>query len=325
MSIRVIKKGILDTIQDEGRYGYQHLGIHPSGVMDPAAMRICNALTGNDALEQVLEIHFPGPVLLFENDTLIAISGADFDARLNNTISVPINRCIAIKAGTQLSFQQQINGARTYLSVHGGFKTNPWLNSAATPIGLTSVGTVLQNGMVLPFKNNSLRVPENKIFSWTVTLPFNYQDHMIRYTTGHEINRLNAEMQEHLHNNSFSIDKNSNRMGYRLQGPSLIPNSTTEILSTAVTKGTIQLLPIGQLIILMADHQTTGGYPRIGHIITADIPKLAQRNAGQSFQLQQVSLPEAHKALLAQELHLKQLETGCKLRMSDSRWQMSDF
>lgn len=317
MSIRVIKKGILDTIQDVGRYGYQHLGIHPSGVMDPVAMRICNALTGNDALEPVLEIHFPAPVLLFEKDALIAISGADFDARLNNSISAPINRCIAIKAGTQLSFQQQISGTRTYLSVHGGFKTNQWLNSAATPIGLTSVGTVLQNGMVLPFKNNSLQVPKNKIFSWTAMLSFNYQDSIIRYTAGHEINRLNAEMQERLHNNSFTIDKSSNRMGYRLQGPSLIPDSTTEILSTAITKGTIQLLPSGQLIILMADHQTTGGYPRIGHIITADIPKLAQRNAGESFQLQQVSIQEAHKALQAQELHLKQLETGCKLRVAD--------
>jgi antagonist of KipI len=317
MSIRVIKKGILDTIQDEGRYGYQHLGIHPSGVMDPVAMRICNALTGNASQEPVLEIHFPAPVLLFEKDTLIALSGADFDAKLNNDISAPINRCIAIKAGTQLSFQQQIRGAHAYLSIHGGFQTNLWLNSAATPIGLTSAGTILENGMILPFKNNSLQVPENKIFSWTATPPLKYQDPIIRYTAGLEINRLNVKMQETLHKNHFTIDNSSNRMGYRLKGPSLIPEITTEILSTAVTKGTIQLLPSGQLIILMADHQTTGGYPRIGHIITADIPKLAQRNAGESFQLQQVSLQEAHKALQAQELHLKQLETGCKLRKAD--------
>jgi len=317
MSIRVIKKGILDTIQDKGRYGYQHLGIHPSGIMDPVAMRICNALTGNNVQEAVLEMHFPAPVLLFEKDALIAISGADFDARINNTLSVPINRCIATKAGTQLSFQQQISGARAYLSIQGGFQSNLWLNSAATPLGLTSVGTVLQNGMSLPFKKNDVEITENKIFSWIATAPVNYQDPIIRYTAGHEINRLNVEMQEQLHNNFFTIDKSSNRMGYRLQGPSLIPETTNEILSTAVTKGTIQLLPNGQLIILMADHQTTGGYPRIGHIITADIPKLAQCNAGESFQLQQVSLQEAHEALQAQELHLKQLETGCKLRRAD--------
>lgn len=314
MSIRVIKKGILDTIQDEGRYGYQHLGIHPSGVMDSVAMRMANTVLGNAVQEAVLEIHFPAPLLLFEEDALIAISGADFDARLNRDLSAPINRCISIKAGTQLSFQQQISGARAYIAVRGGVQSALWLNSAATPVGFTSVGTILQQGMILSLKNKNVQVLENKIFSWTAIAPVNYQDPIIRYIAGHEINRLNDSMQAILDNSNFTIDNSSNRMGYRLAGPSIIPDTHTEILSTAVTRGTIQLLPSGQLIILMADHQTTGGYPRIGHIITADFPKLAQRNAGESFQFKRVSLHEAHKALQAQELHLKQLETGCKLR-----------
>ncbi|MBL0883233.1 MAG: biotin-dependent carboxyltransferase family protein [Chitinophagaceae bacterium] len=317
MSIRVIKKGILDTIQDGGRFGYQHLGIHPSGAMDTVAMRMANAFTGNNSYEPVLEIHFPAPVLLFEHDTWIAISGADFDARCNRDHFLPINRCIAIKAGTVLSFQQRIYGARAYIAIRGGFHIPFWLNSAATPIGFTSVGTVLQHDMILPFKHKTVEVKENKIFPWTVSTPIHDQNAVIRYTAGYEIDRLNSRMQELLHLHSFTIDKSSNRMGYRLQGPSLIPESNTEILSTAVTRGTIQLLPNGQLIILMADHQTTGGYPRIGHIIAADFPQLAQRNAGESFQLKQVSLQEAHKALQEQELHLKQLETGCKLRMGD--------
>lgn len=317
MSIRIIKKGILDTIQDEGRYGYQHLGIHPSGVMDSVAMHIANTLIGNTVQEPVLEMHFPAPVLLFEEDALIAISGADFDARLNRDLPIPINRCIAIKAGTQLSFQQQISGARTYIAVRGGLQTSRWLNSAATPVGFTSVGTLLQNEMILPFKNKDFQVTENKIFPWTALSPVNYPDTIIRYTAGHEISRLNDAMQTLVDNSTFMIDKSSNRMGYRLTGPTIIPDTHTEILSTAVTRGTIQLLPSGQLIILMADHQTTGGYPRIGHIIAADFPKLAQRNPGEIFQFKQVSLQEAHKSLQAQELHLKQLETGCKLRMGD--------
>lgn len=317
MSIRVIKKGIFDTIQDEGRYGYQHLGIHPSGVMDTIAMRIANALTGNDTKEPVLEIHFPGPVLFFEQDALIAISGANFDAKLNRDLSVPINRCIAIKKGTQLSFHQQISGARAYIAVRGGFDIPLWLNSAATPTGLSSVGTQLQNEMILPFRSNSEQLLENKTFSWTAISPIHYQDNTIRYTAGYEINRLDDSIQTMINNSIFTIDKSSNRMGYRLIGPPIVPNINTEILSTAVTRGTIQLLPNGQLIILMADHQTTGGYPRIGHIITADFPKLAQRNAGEGFQFKQVSLQAAHKALQEQELHLKQLETGCKLRMAD--------
>ncbi len=313
MSIRVIKKGLLDTIQDQGRYGYQHLGINPCGVMDSIAMRIANALTGNEAHEPVIEMHFPAPVLVFETDAIIAISGADFGARLNNDLSIPINRCVAIKAGSQLSFHKQIKGARAYMAVHGGFQTKLWLNSAATHQGLSSVGLVLQNQTILPLKKR-LQVSETKIYPWIAGSPVDEQNHFIRYTVGYEINRLDNVMQDLLHKHSFTIDKSSNRMGYRLQGPSLISDATTEILSTAVTRGTIQLLPNGQLIILMADHQTTGGYPRIGHVITADLSKLAQYNAGESIQFSQVSLQTAHEALMKQELHLKQLETGCKLR-----------
>lgn len=313
MSIRVIKKGFLDTIQDQGRYGYQHLGINPCGAMDLVAMRIANALTGNEAHESVLEIHFPAPVLLFETDAIIAISGADFGARFNTDTPAPINRYIAVKAGTQLSFHKQIKGARVYMAVHGGFQIEQWLNSASTHPGLSSVGMVLQNQMILPLKK-SVQVSETKIYPWIASSPVEEQDHSIRYVAGNEINRLDHAMQDLLHKQPFTIDKSSNRMGYRLKGPSLLPNTTTEILSTAVTRGTIQLLPNGQLIILMADHQTTGGYPRIGHIITADLSKLAQYNTGESIQFNQVSLQTAHQALMKQELHLKQLETGCKLR-----------
>ncbi len=326
MSICVIKKGVLDTIQDQGRYGYQHLGINPCGAMDRVAMQIANALTGNVRQEPVLEIHFPAPILLFETAVLMAIGGADFDARLNQSQSVPINRCIAMKAGTQLSFHQQINGARAYIAVQDGFLIKSWLNSASTHIGLNGAGTILQNGMTLLFKKNTRSQPnENKVFNWGAVSPVNYQDHTIRYIAAHECNRLNQSIQEKLHNSSFVIDKTSNRMGYRLQGPDLTADTTTEIISTAVTGGTIQLLPNGQLIILMADHQTTGGYPRIGHIISADFPKLAQLKAGDSFQLKRVTLQQAHEELWKQELHLKQLEIACNLRMADSRSGMSDL
>lgn len=318
MSIRVIKKGLMDTVQDPGRYGYQHLGINPGGAMDTVAMRIANALTDNVAHEPVLEIHFPAPVLLFETDALIAITGADFGARLNEHITVPINRCVAIKAGTELSFQQQISGARAYISFKDGLHTSTWLNSAATYMGLAAAGAILQNGMILSLKRNHVAVSvENKIFNWGAISPLNYQEHIIRFTAGHELTRLNTAVRELLYNSSFTIDQSSNRMGYRLQGPVLIPDTKTEILSTAVTRGTIQLLPNGQLIVLMADHQTTGGYPRIGHIITADFPKLAQLKAGDTFHLKQITVEEAHQEWWKQEMHLKQLEIGCKLRMSD--------
>ena len=243
MSIRVIKKGLLDTIQDQGRYGYQHLGINPCGVMDHIAMRIANALAGNETDEPVLEIHFPAPVLLFETDAVIAISGADFGARFNSDNSTPINRCLAVKAGTQLYFQKQMRGARAYMAVHGGFQVEQWLNSASTHPGLSSVGMVLQNQMIIPLKK-SVQVSETKIYPWIASSPVDEQDHNIRYTAGNEINRLDHAMQDLLHHHSFTIDKSSNRMGYRLQGPSLLPNITSEILSTAVTRVQHRHLPI---------------------------------------------------------------------------------
>lgn len=106
MSIRIIKKGILDTIQDNGRYGYQHLGINPTGVMDIVSMRLVNALVGNDANEAVIEMHWPAPVIKFEKDGCFAISGAAVIAELDKHLTVPLNRTVFVKAGTQLSFQK---------------------------------------------------------------------------------------------------------------------------------------------------------------------------------------------------------------------------
>lgn len=124
-------------------------------------------------------------------------------------------------------------------------------------------------------------------------------------------------MKAQLMQNLYQIDNNSNRMGYRFTGAAVYPEQPTELISTAVTKGTIQLLPNGLPLVLMADHQTTGGYPRIGHVISADIPKLAQCERGASIQFKEVSITEAHRRLRELDLYLKQLEIACKLRMVD--------
>lgn len=319
MSIRIIRKGLLDTIQDAGRYGFQHLGINPTGVMDFVSMRLANALVGNAPEEAVIEMHWPAPIIEFERDTCFAISGATVVALLDKQIELHTNRTLFAKAGSRLSFQKKSGGARIYLAVQNGFELKPWLNSNSTHIQLQHGGQQLTTGSIITC-NDSLpvRIPHAKFSSWYLRSPIDLSDTTIHFTTGNEWPLLAENMKDQFRQNSYQIDTNSNRMGYRLKGNPVYLQKSTELISTAVTKGTIQLLPSGLPLVLMADHQTTGGYPRIGHVISADIPKLAQWESGQRIQFREISIKEAQNRLHALDLYLKQTEIACKLRRAYS-------
>jgi antagonist of KipI len=318
MSIRIIKKGLLDTIQDGGRYGHQHLGINPTGIMDFVSMRLVNALVGNDEHEAVIEMHWPAPVLKFEKDSCFAISGAEVVAYVDNKVAVPVNRTVFVKAGSQLFFQKKISGARIYLAVQHGFNLKSWLNSNSTHIQLNHGGQLLTTGSVIGYKKTlSETIPTTNICSWYVQSPVHLSDKNIHFTTGKEWLFMSEEMKDQFKQNMYQIDHNSNRMGYRLTGSPVFLTKPTELISTAVTKGTIQLLPNGQPLVLMADHQTTGGYPRIGHVISADIPKLAQFEPGESICFKEITIEEAHNRLQELDLYLTQTEIACKLRMEE--------
>lgn len=320
MSIRIIKKGILDTIQDAGRYGYQHLGINPSGAMDIVSMRMANALAGNDQQEAVIEMHWPAPTLLFEKDCCFAISGANVIAHLDATAEVPVNRAVFVKAGTVLSFQKKLSGARIYLAVQHGFLLEPWLNSYSTHLQLDDSGSHLVSGAVIPFKKPCTQhFSVSNICSWYIHSPVDLSDTTIHFIPGKEWDMLNETDKLQFTQNSYRIDNNSNRMGYRFTGMPVYTENIKELISTAVTKGTIQLLPNGLPLVLMADHQTTGGYPRIGHVISADIPKLAQFEPGENIHFKAVTITEAHSRLKELDLYLTQTEIACKLRMADIR------
>lgn len=324
MSIQVIKKGLLDMIQDRGRYGHQHLGINPTGVMDIVSMRLANALVGNDEHKAVIEMHWPAPILKFEKDTCFAMSGADVIACLDKQAVVPVNRTVFAKAGSQLSFQKKISGARIYLAVQHGFDLIPWLNSNSTHIQLNHGGQLLTTGSVIGYKKMfSSTISVTSICSWYIQSPLDLSDKTIHFTTGNEWSLLNETMKNQFIQTIYQVDHNSNRMGYRLTGDPVFLTQPTELISTAVTKGTIQLLPNGQPLVLMADHQTTGGYPRIGHVISADIPKLAQFEPGETIRFKEMSIPEAHNRLKELDLYLTQTEIACKLRMADIRSQIS--
>ncbi|MBW0176706.1 biotin-dependent carboxyltransferase family protein [Sediminibacterium sp.] len=318
MSIRIIKKGLLDTIQDRGRYGYQHLGINPTGVMDFVSMRLANALAGNEEQEPVIEMHWPAPVIRFETDTCFAISGAAVIARIDQQTEIPVNRTVFVKAGSQLSFEKKLSGARIYLAVQNGFNLTPWLNSNSTHLQLNHGGHHLTTGAVVEFnKALSHTISITKFYPWYIQSPIDLSDSTIHFTRGKEWGLLDETMKELFKQNIYQISNESNRMGYRLNGTPVYLQHSTELISTAVTKGTIQLLPNGQPLVLLADHQTTGGYPRIGHVISADVPKLAQFETGQSIRFKEITIEEAHQRLKNLDLYLKQTEIACKLRMAD--------
>lgn len=275
MSMEVIKAGIADTFQDIGRYGHQHLGINPSGAMDLVAMHVANALAGNELNVAVLELCFPASILLFKKPALIALSGANFNAELNGN-PVPLNRSITVSAGTELKFTKVAKGVFCYLAIHGGFGLLSWLNSNSTNQKAHAGGwngRSLQKGDVIEFKNVSTS-DETKIFPWRANVGHFYKDaENIRILRGLEFDWLYSPSQEKLMKEFFTMTPLRDRMGYRLKGE-VLSKQHGELISTSATFGTVQLLPDGQLIILMADHQTTGGYPRVAQVIAADLSKL---------------------------------------------------
>jgi len=321
MSLSVIKAGLLDTIQDGGRNGYGKWGINPGGVMDPYASEVANMLVGNSCAEAVIEIHFPGPQILFEQNALIAITGADFCPLLND-LPIPLWHPVVIRKNTVLHFPRLKNGARCYLSAHGGFCMDKWLNSYSTNLKAAVGGwngQPLKKGDELSLKESTLYfagfLKEDKnirILSWKADVQETYRHaHEIFIIKGHEWECLNEASQHNFLENNFIIHPSSDRMGYHLKGIELKLEYPIDLLSSAVSFGTLQLLPCGQLIVLMADHQTTGGYPRIGHVISAHLPKLAQLRPSDTIQFKFVDLTLAEELLLTRRRQLNILQRAC--------------
>ena len=324
MSLRITRNGLLDTIQDGGRYGYQQLGINPGGVMDRIGMHVANILVGNDLNEAVIEMHFPAAEILFEETVLIALAGADLSATVNGE-ELPILHPVMIQQGSVLHFGKKQNGARVYLAVQGGFVADEWLQSCSTHLKVKAggfAGRALQKNDQLLMKEEPMFGFENashafEILPWKAKVSDLYVATRFRFIPGNEYHLLEEISKQQLESNPFTISRESDRMGYRLTGKNLQLTKSKELISTAVTRGTIQLLPDGQLIVLMADHQTTGGYPRVGHIISADISSLAQMAAGENFSLQQVTIHTAEKLLLEQEMNLQLLQNACNFRLEE--------
>jgi len=310
MGIKVLKAGLLTTVQDLGRTGYRKDGIVVNGAMDTLALQIGNLLLGNERTEAGLECTLMGPKLLFEKDQLIAITGGDLSPSVDGE-PVKMWRPILVLKGSVLSFGAAVNGCRAYLTVAGGFDLPVVLGSTSTYLkaGFGGMdGRALRSDDLLYFKREFSG--EKRNFNWSIDMKLypDLGDSVIRVIEGPEYFWFNSEVLMNLFTDDYEVSKEADRMGYRLNGVLLKPLEEKQLLSAAVTFGTVQVTGKGNLILLMADHQTTGGYPRVLQVISADYVKLAQMQSGRKIRFSLVKLDEARQALLIREQQIKQLK-----------------
>jgi len=319
MTIEIIKPGALSTLQDLGRVGFQHFGVPVSGVMDEWSHRVANLLVGNPEGEATLEITLMGPSLRFTRPALIAITGADLSPHIGEH-PVPQETPVFLRAGSRLDFGQRVAGLRAYLAIHGGFAVATVMNSKATYVrggfgGLE--GRALRKGDVLHIGTGEPERVYSPLAAMLRTGPLPFvalQDPPkspvappagwpmpVRLIEGQQWHAFSLDAQNALRNAEFRLTPQSDRMGFRFEGPKLLLREPLEMISEAVAFGTIQVPADGCPIVLMADRQTTGGYPKIASVASVDLPVLAQMMPHQGVRFTLISLEQAQQLYLARE------------------------
>lgn len=290
MDVEILHAGMFTTVQDLGRFHYQQYGVPVGGAMDKNALRMINMLVGNEENEAGLEITIMGPKLLIKKTTLLAIGGADMEPLLNGE-RIPLWHPILAEEGSMLCLGKAKSGCRAYVTFAGGININRTMGSKSTYIRLALggiEGRMLKKGDYFQIGTGAevasrfiqnLQEEKRIKTKWAIcnnALP-KYKKHpILRVITDFEYDQFTEESIKSFFSKEYKVSNYADRMGYRLDGDVLNRVEEIEILSSPVTFGTIQVPNGGQPIILMADRQTTGGYPRIGNVISVDLPLLAQ-------------------------------------------------
>lgn len=319
MALHVLRPGVLTTVQDLGREGLQHLGIGPGGAMDQASHCLANALVGNPGYAATLEMALVGPELRFGSDALVALHGAPFSARLDG-VPMPWARPVLVPAGARLQVGNATGGCYGYLAVAGGIDVPLVLKGRGTclPGGFGGIaGAPLAAGTVVPLaadladcsRARFARLTASRAavdvgagsrsVRWFVpsfTVPGDGLP-VIRTLPGLHAPLLGDAVRAAFFSTTWRVTPESNRMGLRLAGPALPVRPATEVVTEATWRGTVQVPPGGQPIALLADHQATGGYPKIAEVIAADTGLLAQLPPGAGLRFVTVDLASADAAL----------------------------
>ncbi len=313
--IRMVDPGLLTTVQDGGRWGYQHLGVPVAGPMDPVSHRVANLLVGNPPDRATLEVTLVGPAIEFLADTTFAVAGARFDLSLDAQ-PLPVNAAGRAGRGSLLRFGRRTAGARAYVAVRGGVEVPPRLGSRSTDLasrlgGLG--GRPLRAGDRLDVgAAGGAAALDRRPGRWFQPPAGGAR---VRFLPGPDPQRFEGRALKRFTRSRFTVGPDSNRMGYRLQGPAIGLADAAPVLSAATPPGTIQVPPAGHPILLMADRQTTGGYAVLGAVITADLGVAGQLAPGDWIAFEACEHGDAVAALIKTEQRLMQLAATSNRRL----------
>ncbi len=309
-ALKVVAPGLHTTIQDLGRFGYQVFGVPVSGALDALSHRLANRMVGNEENAPTLEILFHGPTLEVVADSVrIAIAGAGAEIELmgDRPRSLGGWRSIALRRGDRFRVGRLGDAACAYLAVEGGYAVEPCLGSASTYArgGFGGLGgRALQAGDLLPLtREQSVERAELGL----TEPPPSGRDQPIRLVLGPQQDHFTEAALESLVRDEFVVSKDCDRMGMRLDGPRLPHREGYNIVSDGIATGAIQVPGSGQPILLLADHQTTGGYPKIATVISADIPVVGRRRPGDAIRFAAVDVAEAERLRRQQETDFQAL------------------
>ncbi|KJS12893.1 MAG: hypothetical protein JL56_10650 [Desulfotomaculum sp. BICA1-6] len=313
-TFKVISPGLLTTVQDLGRFGFQQYGMTPAGAMDPFALQVGNLLLGNDIAEAAFEINYLGPVMEVLKDALIVVSGGNLSPVIDGN-PLPMWEVACIRKGQVLGFGKIKNGCRAYVAVAGGIDVPVIMGSKSTflrgkmggfkgrqllPGDILSTSSINAN----IWKRMGQRLPARLIPNYDVIEP-------IRVVMGPQDNYFTATALNTFLTSKYTVGMESDRMGYRMEGPKLMHKNTADIISDGVPLGAIQVPGSGTPIILMADRQTTGGYTKIATVISIDIPALAQLKPGNSIYFNRITVDKAQQLWRQQQVVFEELKSSC--------------
>ena len=305
MSISVLKGGLQSTVQDLGRNGFAHYGISASGAADAFSLRIGNLLVGNPENCSGLEMTLTGGEYQFNKDAFIALSGSEFHASLDGE-PFSFQQGTYIRKGQILLIGVTKKGARCYLCVRGGFDIPKYLSGVTTHI-MSGLGGFKGRSIE---KGDELKIGSMKEVSQPIVIKKLHEINtsILLISKGLQYNDYEKNAWNSFISQSYTVSEKSSRMGVRLKGNSIKSIKENEILTEGIPLGAIQVPGGGDPIISFVEHQTTGGYPKIANVITADLCKVGQLKPGDSFTFQLVSIDEGERLRLAQESFIQSLK-----------------
>ena len=317
-TLKVIQPGMLSTIQDRGRYGYQRYGMPTAGAMDTFALRAANALLRNDDNAACIEATVLGPRIEVLADTAIAVAGANVSPRLDGE-PIPMWQPVTVKEGSRLEFRGPGDGMRAYLAVAGGIDVPQVMGSRATYMK-AAIGGIdgrqLRAGDILNAFGNDITPAGTANRFPTGAIPKYGNEHEVRVVLGPQNAAFTPKGIKTLLSATYTVSIHSDRMGYRLEGEPIEHTGGPDVISDGTPLGTIQVPGDGQPIILLADRGTTGGYTKIATVISTDLSKVAQAMPGHTVTFKAVTVEEAQEAYREQEALLRSIRNAAAPRIA---------